>query len=268
MTNPKAETLKSKLELDKVELTEPARGVELAWTTALVRGFLPGAKWELLGDTTLPVEPGEAMHKWIWGDGAARLTVAVFVSSDGPLVARRRLVTLATENMRPDVPFIRGPADLGDVSTIFAVPPAFAHLIWAYTNVCVAIKTQDAPGIDVTNIAAAMQEHLARHVVPRVKGATPQIEHAEPSLKQVPVGTPLTIRLRMRSEDAPRELQVAIKERNSTLRIAGDLGLVTTLSVDTPGPRKLTMMVADKSTLLSTWASVIFEVTPPAPVND
>ncbi|WAS94861.1 hypothetical protein [Nannocystis punicea] len=203
------------------------------------------------------------MHKWVWGKGDARLTIEVFVSSEGPLAARRRLVKLATSSTMAIVPYVRGPADLGDVSTIFTIPPKSARLIWAYKNVCVTIKAHEAPGIDVTKIAGALQEHLASHVVPRIDEVVPRIEHVELSAKKVQVHEPLTIRIRMRKEDLARDLLVDITDSNFALRFGGNLGLVTTVSADTPGPRKLTILVTDKSTLLSAWATVTLEVTPP-----
>ncbi|WAS94860.1 hypothetical protein [Nannocystis punicea] len=272
MRNEKIELLKSRLELDKVELTEPARGVALAWTAELIRGFLPSGNWDILSETTLPVEPGGATHEWVWKKGGAWLTIEVFVSSEGPLAARQRLVKLATSNTMAVMPYVRGPAELGDVSTIFAIPPRSAHLIWAYTNVCVSIKAHEAPGVDVTKLAGALQEHLASQVVPRVDEVAPRIEHVELSAKQVQVHESLTIRIRMRKEDLARDLLIDITDSNFALRFGGNLGLVTTASADTPGPRKLTVLVTDKSTLLSAWATVMLEVTPaiedPSPDHD
>lgn len=264
MRNVQAELLKRKLELDAVSLPEPTQGIVLDWNTALVQGFLADETWKLSGETTLSMGPGEAMHKWIWERRSGWLTVAVFVSSDGPLLARQRLVKLATENQLPNVPYVRGPDDLGDISTIFAGPPGFTHLIWAYKHVCVSLKTQEARGVDVTRIARAVQTHLASQALVRLDEAAPQIEHVELSATRVRVKERLTIQIRMREADAQKQLLVDLKGRDQSLRLAGGPSLTTTLSVDVPGPRTLTMIVADQSTLLSAWTTVSFDVTPAA----
>jgi hypothetical protein len=262
MDSDKIDDLKNKLGLDTIPLGSPERGVVLAWTSALARSFAPGEGWTILGDTTLPVAPGEAMHKWIFGSGPGRFTLSVFVSSAGPEVARQRLVTLATDNMRPDVPYVPGPADLGDVSAIFAVPPDFAHLVWAYGNVCVSIEVRQAPGADVTAMARAVQAKLAQNVVPHLDAAAPHVDRVDLSAPQVHVDEPLSIQVRMKPNEPEHELLVDIYQRDARVRILGGIDLTTRLTAGTPGHWELKMLVADRSTLLSAWAPAAFDVVP------
>lgn len=262
MMDDKIELLRDRLGLGDRAFPDDGRGVVLPWTTADLQPLV-GDAWRLLSDDTMyPLEPGEAKRDWVWRRGDGRIMIVVFVSSVGAATARERLLSQATNSTREDVPYVAGPADLGDVATISPDPDGDS-LLWAASNVCVWIRVMDAPGVDAVAIARGVQALIDAHTVADVAAAAPRIEDVTLSAREVAVDEPVSITLRVRAAAAGREPMINF-HGGEGLRTRGGLGLTTTLTSDRPGPRHLTMMVADPVTLLSDSAPVSFLVRPAA----
>jgi hypothetical protein len=260
MTDHKATELMKKIGLDRLVVGHPERGVALAWTTALVQSFLPADGWQLLGNTMFPVANGEARREWIWGKGEARLMFEVFVSSAGPGLAHESLVRKTTENMRPDVPHVRGPAELGDVSAVYDLPPTFFHVIWVFRNMCVSLEKRDAPDLELLAIARAIQTRLAQNVVADVGAFVPHIDRIEPSTAAVHLGDTLALKVRMASSDPQRDLLVDIERVDNSIRILSQSSAGIVLEPDAPMARDVMVRVVDPVSLLSAWAPVAITV--------
>ncbi|MBL9100796.1 MAG: hypothetical protein JNL82_07555 [Myxococcales bacterium] len=258
MTNDKIELLRGRLGLDHRTFPDDARGVALPWASADLQPLV-GDAWRSLGDAALPLEPGEATRDWTWARGDGRIKISVFVSSVGAAAARERLLMVATNSTMEDVPYVAGPADLGDVA---AISPGRSgdSLIWAASNVCAWILVDDAPGVDAVAIARGLQALIDAHIVADVAAARPRIEAVKKSAREVEVDEWFTVTLRVRATAA--ELMVGFVGGEGAVRIDGAPGLTTTLRCEVAGPRVLTMMVADPSTLLSDSAPVTLLVKP------
>jgi hypothetical protein len=259
MMDDKIEVLKDRLGWEARVFSDDGRGVALAWATGVLQPLV-GDGWRMLADTVYPYEPGEAKREWVWGRGDGRVVLAVFVSSVGAAAARERLLFLATETTMDEVMYVAGPTDLGDVATISPARDGDA-LLWAASNVCVWIRVMDASGVDVLAIARGVQALIDAHMVADVAAVAPRIEGVTLSARQVEVGEPVTIELRVRGAEG---LLVDVHGLDGTHRFEHGPGLTTTLSSRRPGPHDLAMMVADPVTLLSDSAAVAFLVTPPA----
>lgn len=257
--DPKQDQLIKKIGLDTLPPGSPGKGVQMAWSNDVASSFLgtAGVKGAaLIADTPLPQSPGEASWEWIWSTPkapSARVQLNVFVSSTGPATARNRLVQLTTGNMLPDVPYVQGPADLGDVSALFTVPPHFAHVVWAFQNVCASLEVRDDADVDVLAVARAVQTALAHHVVDPLDPAIPRVQRVDLSAPEVRVNEPLTVKIRMQGADPARKFLVALHDRPADVRVR-DASLNLQLTADNPGIKALTIVVVDASTLLSTTA--------------
>lgn len=262
MMDDKVELLRDRLGLNDRTFPDDGRGVALPWATADLQPLV-GDAWRLLRDDTMyPLEPGEATREWVWRRGDGRVVIGVFVSSIGAAAARERLLFIATNSTMDDVPYVAGPTDLGDVATI-APGRDGDQIIWAASNVCVSIEVMGTPGVDAVAIARGVQALIDAHTVADVAAAAPRIEDVTLSAREVAVDEPVSITLRVRAAAAGREPMINF-HGGEGLRTKGGLGLTTTLTSDRPGPRHLTMMVADPVTLLSDSAPVSFLVRPAA----
>lgn len=257
--DPKRDDLLENIGLDVLPPGSPQKGAAVPWSNDLATALLQSAGVKgavLLADTPVPQAPGEASWDWIWSTSAAstaRIQMTVFVSSGGPSIARQRLIGLLTGTMHPGVPHVRGPADLGDASAVFAVPPGFAHVAWVFQNVTVSIEQRDDPSADVLAIARAVQATLAKHVIEPIDPALPRVDRIDLSAPDVRVDEPLTIRITMRGADPARRYLVALHDRPDDVRLL-DASLTLKVSADSPGLKDLTILVADASTLLTTTA--------------
>jgi hypothetical protein len=255
----KQDQLKRKIGLDNLPPGSAARGVRMAWSSDFVAAALQAAGlagFSLVTENAVPQAPGETWRKWIWATSTspvARLIVQAFVSSAGPAIARAALVRLTTVNMRPDVPYDRGPADLGDVSAVSTVSPSPTHIVWVFHNVCMSVLTEKDPGADVTAIARALQSALAQHVADALDAAVPKVEKVELSAPEVRVDEPLTVHVRMQGADPQRRFLVALHDRPADVRVRR-ASLDLEVTADNPGAKALTILIADASTLLSTSA--------------
>lgn len=265
MNDPKQDELIKKVGLDTLPPGSPQKGVQIAWSNDLASSFLKAggvAGATLIVDTALPQAPGEASWEWIWSTPkapSARIQLNVFVSSTGPATARSRLLRLATENMLPDVPYVHGPADLGEVSALFTVPPHFTHLIWAYQNVCLSLEVRDDADVDVLAVARAVDAALDQHVVTPIDPAIPRVDRVDLSAAEVRVNEPLTVRIRMQGADPARKYLVALHDRPADVRLR-DASLNLQVTADNPGTKALTILIVDASTLLSTTAQATMVV--------
>jgi len=259
--NPKEDQLIRKIGLDTLPPGSPRRGVVAVWSDEFASSLVQAAGVEgatLLAETALPNELGEASRKWSWStpnSPDARVHLQVFVSSAGPEIARRRLVMLTTENQLMDVPYDRGPADLGDASAIFSVLPSFAHVVWAFHNVCIALEVSDAPGVDALAVARAAQRFLARHVVAPLDPAIPRVQRVELSAAAVRVNETLTMRIHLEGAEPQRRFLVALHDRPLDVGVRR-AGLDFDVFAQYPGEKTLTLLIADAGTLLSTSAQV------------
>ncbi len=253
----KQEQIIKQVGLDTLPPGSARTGVQMAWSESVTASFLEAAGVHgavLVADTPILESPGEASREWIWStpkSPSARLRLNVYVSSTGPATARNRLIRITTETMRSDVPYVRGPADLGDVSALFSVPPMFDHVVWVFHNVCLSLEQRDDPGIDVLAVARALQTALAHHVVDPIDDAIPRVDRVEPSATEVRVNELLTVRIRMQSSDPPRKFLVDLDDPPTDVRVR-DASLNLQLTADHPGAKALTILIADASTLLST----------------
>lgn len=255
--NPKQDQLIKQLGLDTLPPSSAQRGVSLPWTNDFVASLLQtggvhGAG--LVSDTVIPKSPGEAVHRWTWSTAtspAARVQVDVYVSSAGPDLARQRLVAVTTDNMMMTSPYVRGPADLGEVSATFPGPPQSGHVVWVFHNICVSLEKDDDPVTDLLAVAHAVQGALAQHVVEPLEPLVPRVTRVELSATEVRVKEPLTVRIRMQGADPPPKLLVALYDRPSDVRLL-DASLNLQVSADNPGNKALTILIVDASTLLST----------------
>ena len=263
--NPKQDQLIKQLGLDTLPPSSAQRGVSLPWTTDLVAsllqaGGLHGAS--LVSDTALPKGPGEAVHRWTWStptSPVARVQIDVYVASAGPELARRRLVSVTTDNMMMTSPYVRGPADLGEVSATFPGSPQSGHVVWVFHNICVSLEKDDDPATDLLAIARAVQGALAQHVVEPLDPLVPRVDRVELSATEVRVNELLTVRVRMQGADPPPKFLVALYDRPSDVRVR-DASLNLQLTADNPGNKALTILIADASTLLSTSAQATMVV--------
>ena len=172
----------------------PNRGVVLEWPEPLTWPELADPAWGVAGQGIYP-SVGSALRNWTLRQGQRILRVDVFVSSLGPELAHQFLLGVPAGSSMADLPYKRGPRDLGTLS-IQHVSPRVPSLVWCYHNVCVRLSRMGDTA-DVLPLARHLQELMADHVLDDFMQHAPAIDGLEASAERLSVGELLAVRLKL-----------------------------------------------------------------------
>jgi hypothetical protein len=206
--------------------------------------------------------PGMAQLQISFKRRSKSVWVRIFVSSRGTAHARAKLLSLVSDTNRMDIPYVRGPEDLGDIS--LELPLARRHgLRWAFRNVVVDVDVGDPDtGVDVVPIAYLIRDFMTRHLTPDAVAHAPTLDAVEITPSPIRVGDAVRVAVKQ-SLAAQLKLDDDYREaRPALLESLGWDGLALTYIAQAPGNTAISISLVDRKTLLSAWTRVPIEILP------
>lgn len=244
---------------------ETDRGVVLDWPMSTLWGQLKNEPWQIRGDTIM-VMPGSVQHSWILNLNEEYITVDVFVSSTGQESAVNFLFEKATNTSLPDVPFEKGPPDLGQFA-IQRIEPKPQNYIWTYYNVCFRIK-QENHTLDVLTLAKWIQDLAAKHVTDTLSEHKPKIAEIGVSSEKIEVGQKVTVSIQPAPGQDTKRLLLEFIDVTDRLNLVSQEDFSFTFTAVKPGPGIINLALVDIKNLLCTPVNVTIIVLPSDKLDD
>lgn len=233
------------------------KGVVLDWPSAREWGQLKEGAWQIEGDT-IRIHKGTVDRNWVLSMGEENISIEVFVSSAGPDLARQHLLEIASNTTMMEIPFIKGPEDLGHLA-IQEIDPQPQYFVWIFHNICFKIM-QDNNTIDVLSLARWIQKYADGHVKDNISQYKPKIANIELSSKQISVGEILTVKVQPATSEHLDRLLVELADTSDFLDCTLQEGLSLNFEGLEPGLAEIHLVMADTKNLLSTSVVVPIEV--------
>lgn len=269
MPDRKSERLiqfKNSIRYDELSIPqETDRGVVLDWPISTLWGQLKNEPWQIRGDT-IRVMPGSVQHSWILNLNEEYITVDVFVSSTGQESALNFLFEKATNTSLPDIPFEKGPPELGQfaIQRIEAKPQNY---IWTYYNVCFRIK-QENQTLDVLTLAQWIQNLAAKHVMDNLSEYKPKIAKVDISSEKIKVGQQVTVSIQPTSGQDTERLLLEFIDVTDQLNLVSQEDFSFTFTAVKQGPGIVNLALADIKNLLCTPVNATIIVLPSDKLDD
>jgi hypothetical protein len=251
----KEESFKLRVGWDAVPGADATDGVVADWS-ALAEFLKPTLQGLRIDSSAVYTGgPGLMELRYNLRRGPKQASIRVYVSSLGTAHARQRLLSFLTETNRRDVPGVRGPEDLGEISNLYATTH-HQSLAWAFRNVCVYIR-QDETDTDVVPIAYAIRDFMARSVKADAAASAPR---AAIDISPSPVHVGATVRVGVQPT-AEAKVDIDVKPRALLGQQASDALSVTYLA-QAPGHGEIEVSLLDRKTLLATSLRLPLEILP------
>lgn len=216
-----------------------------------------GEGWKVLYDEVL-VEQGSGIRKIDLRHELEELSLEIFVSSTGPQAARERLVRIASSTMMPQIPYRKGPANLGDLSVVSVESDPVA-VLFTVRNVMVRIRKQSAK-LSVVSLAEHLASIAGREVVPQLAVLAPRLLRVDVNPSPAHVGQTVTVQLHPDPPDAGARWKTDFEIRSGGLQPGPQQGLTLRLRAVKPGPADVALYVIDRKTLVVTSTEAKVEV--------
>lgn len=234
-----------------------ARGdVVFEWPDLEAGAGLRDAGWRRLVDLVTSDAPGEAYRVQKLRNDRGTFTVEIHVSSSGSRTARERLVELAGRTMTVDIPFVAGPAGLGDLA-VAHTNPKVPNLIWVYANVCILVNADDS-GVDPLGFARDLQRQMEGHLG-TVASEIPRIADLIVEPTRLHVGSEIRVTVRLASKK-PDAVLFKVEDPDDRLSLVDEEANVFRFTGKTAGTSTLRVTVIDRKTLLSASSSAVVVV--------
>lgn len=233
------------------------KGVVLDWPSPREWGQLKEGAWQIEGDT-IRIHKGAVDRNWNLSMDEESISIEVFVSSAGPDLARQHLLEIASNTTMMEIPFTKGPEDLGHLA-IQEIDPQPQYFVWTFYNLCFKIM-QDNNTTDVLNLARWIQKHVDGYVKDNISQYRPKITKVELSSKQISVGETVTVQVQPAATEDTERLLVELANASDHLDCTLQEDLSLCFEGLKPGKAEIHLILADKKNLLSTSAVVSVEV--------
>jgi hypothetical protein len=159
----KVARFRQRIDFDRVLAAESrAEAAVVRWPDPRMVPALGSPPWTVVSDT-LWREGGGALREWVLRRNRETLSILAFVSSAGPDPARGFLLARAANSMLVDVPYVRGPQNLGSLA-LTAEAPTPPYFLWVFRNLCLEVKVRDT-AVDALAVAQWLQALAARSLV-------------------------------------------------------------------------------------------------------
>ena len=234
-------------------------GVRADWSTLLAPPQPALAELRPYSENVYSDEPGLVQLHRTWRKGPKLLAIAVYVSMDSMQV-REKLIAIVSSTMRPTIPFVRGPKDLGELSIRHLV----GHndtLMWVFHNVLIKLENEGSE-FDIVPAAYAIQAFMNRALTPALASVAPHVDGLHVSPSPIHVGNEVRLSVTLSPGTAP-DINTRIRESSvELLGITGRDALSATFLAKRPGRTSLNVTLIDRRTMLSPPLSVPVEVLP------
>jgi hypothetical protein len=208
----------------------------------------------------IPLGPGLAKADFVWKRDPESLSVWAFVGA-GPKQARERLLQLATTTMTSEIPYIAGPAGLGELALQGWTTPS-TTVAWVFRNVCVQVGNAGT-NVPLEPIARAIQKVMEAHLVSNISSYLPRVEALDLLPTPAHVGDEVVLSVRLAKGMVPESLETRFDQGRERLLMETDLTrLEATYRAEKSGRSRIDVLLVDRPTLLSPPLSVEFEVMP------
>lgn len=217
--------------------------------------------WRIVEDSISFQKPGLVKRSWFFAKESSGVGLDIVVSSIKPTAAFEELVNFAGATMTVEIPFVRGPKELGQLSVKHKNPNVH-DVIWAYQNVCVRINAIDV-SLDVIKLAQALDRLLRGRLVNNVQNYKPYIERITVSPEHIRVGNLIHVEIHPRREPSSAQRMSEIIETQGQLEQVSQNALSASFRAKSPGQTEIYGMLADRATLLSASATVVVKILAP-----
>lgn len=236
---------------------DPNKGVVCDWPDPSSWEGLKGSLWKIYGET-LRAERAAVIRKWFLRHRDHTLLIEIVVSSGDPRLPAEYLLKKASSSTLPEIPFINGPRDLGQLSTQFANGEP-KILIWTFYNVCFHIQ-QIEQKINILPLARWLQNLAEKHLVGYLADHLPKVERIDISKKQIQVGETVTIKVQPILGQDPNRFLLEVGGINDALDLTMKEGFSIGLNGQKPGQGELEIILANKKNLLSSSSLIKVEI--------
>lgn len=226
---------------------DPNKGVVYDWPDPSSWEGLKGSLWKIYGET-LRAEKAAVTRRWFLRQGDQTLLIEIVVSSAGPDLSGKHLLKIASSSTLPEIPFTKGPKDLGQLAIQFGNGEP-KILIWTFHNVCFRLQQMEQK-INILPLARWIQNLAEKHLAVRLADHLPKVNSVDISAKQIRVGETVTIKVHPIHGQDPDRLLLEVGAINDALDLTMKEGFSVGLNGKKPGQGELEIIVADKKNLL------------------
>lgn len=231
---------------------------QVQWPDMLGAPGIDRGSWRVAADTLWRDGGGEA-REWVLRRGRETMSMLAFVSSTGPEPARSFLLRRASENMMIEVPFVRGPSELGSLAVTGepAGPPFF---LWVFRNLCLEVKARETR-VDALAVARWLQALASRSLVPQAEIARRPAPAVDVALRRPVVGQVVDIALELPTDPAGTRYVLQVEVEPGRMRAISQQGGAVQVMALLPGRATVQLHVVDSHTLIATRSTVELDVT-------
>jgi hypothetical protein len=255
MTN-RIEEFKKRINFQEIsKLQSQTEGIVIKWDFPLQWQPFSNQNWEIVNNSnSLSIDKDFVLKEWVLRQGEKTLVVEVGVSSAGTELAQQHLLNVAVNTTMMEIPYRKGPIELGDIS-IINTGEMIRNVVWVFKNVCFRISDLDN-SIDVLAFARWLQLLAKQHIVKNISDYKPKIENIKASAQRIQVDETLTIEVNFSAEVNPENMYIEMEQDNYAADLIAEEGTMMTFLGEQPGISIIHIMVVDKVTLLSYSAKV------------
>ncbi|QDE86152.1 MULTISPECIES: hypothetical protein [Myxococcus] len=261
LVNPqKLKEFKDRIGYEQVVFSpDPDVGVVADWDG--VKEFLPTqeAGWEAFSEDVYGLAGGLVMRKWSFRRGTATFILKVHVSSSGAQVARERFLSGVSTTSMAKIPYVRGPAWLGQLSVQMPGTP-LQTVFWVFHNVFVELR--DTSGISVEPMARSLQGFMERHVKKSVSQSLPRIDKVTVSKSMPHVDEEVVVQAHPKLSQPSQQLRVEFQAKPEELGLMKQSATAFTYQALRPGRSTVEASLSDLKFLLMSQAQVQVDIQP------
>jgi hypothetical protein len=251
---------KQRIDFDGAMRTEaPGRLVLVTWPDILSAPGIVQGGWSIVANTTKSIAGG-AERKWVLRRGGEEVDVVAFVSPTEVEPARQFFLSEASNTMMPEVPYERGPRDLGTLSAASAPHPTRGSLLWLFRNVCTEAKRFDTQ-VDILAIARWLQARYEAALVASDSPLLRSLPHVAASPQRAMAGEPIEIKAQIDPASPPRYI-MKLEFDIAAIRLKEQDGLRARLEGKAPGHTTVQAHLIDSATLISGITPVELDIDP------
>ncbi|MFP2907946.1 hypothetical protein ACLESD_23425 [Pyxidicoccus sp. 3LFB2] len=256
----KLKEFKDRIGYDQVVFSpDPDVGVVADWDG--VKAFLPTqeAGWEAFSEDVYGLADGLVMRKWSFRRGTATFILRVHVSSSGAQAARERFLSSVATTSMAKIPYVRGPAWLGQLSVQSPGTP-LQTVFWVFHNVFVELR--DTSSLAVEPVARSLQGFMERHVEQHVSQRLPRIDKVTVSRSRLQVDEEVEVQVHPEQSQPARQLRVEVQANLEELGLVKQSATAFTYQALRPGSSTVEVSLSDLKFLLVSQAQVQVDIQP------
>lgn len=232
-----------------VERTENSSvGVAAEWPDLLSAPMLRSGGWTVATDSIWSVADG-ASRSVVLRSAQRTINSTMFVSTKGVAAALKELISRASATMTPEVPYEKGPDDLGDIAVSLG-SGGDQDLIWVFHNVCFQMRGVQSE-IDILAIARWLQSVANAHVVSSLLNHLPPKPALSLSSRTLQVGQTADLIITFPPDSEVQRYLVEVVSTVEPVSLLSQEPLHAVLRAETPGIGIVEVAIIDRRTLLS-----------------